>query len=253
MSERLTAVIADDEPPARRKLRALLAAWPDVEIVGEAGDGLEAVSLLESRRPALAFLDIRMPELDGFDVLGALEPADWPEVVFVTAYDEFAVRAFEIGALDYVLKPVTADRLAVAVDRALGRLRAGETGRADLRSAVAAAASAEPLTRFVVRSLDRLRVVEADTVDWIEAAGNYIRLHTDSGAHLVRGTLQAVEGRLDPARFARIHRSAIVALDRVAHFVPAGHGDYTAVLRSGGRLTLSRRFRGRLPPMLFRS
>lgn len=248
----IRTVIVDDEPPARRKLRALLASRPDLEVVGEAGDGLEAIAVIEATRPSLVLLDIRMPELDGFDVLRSLDLPRWPAVVFVTAYDDAAVRAFDIGAVDYVLKPVARDRLDRALDRAMARLATAADRSADsVRVAVEAAEREAPLARFVVRSLDKLRVIDASDVRWIEAAGNYVKLHTDLGVHLVRGTLQALEGRLDRGRFARIHRSTIVALAAVLHFAPAGHGDYTAVMASGERLTLSRRYRDRLPPLLF--
>ncbi|MGE0442220.1 MAG: LytR/AlgR family response regulator transcription factor [Gemmatimonadales bacterium] len=245
----IRAVIADDEPPARRKLRALLGRWPEIEIVGEAGDGLEAVAVVERHRPELLFLDIRMPELDGFEVLRSLDPERRPQVVFVTAYDAFAVRAFEVGAVDYVLKPVAPDRLATAVERAADRINRDVP--APLEPLLEAVGRETRLDRFLVRSLDRLLVIDVTEVRWIEAAGNYVKLQTASGRHLVRGTLRSLEARLDPTRFVRIHRSTLVALPEVHRFEPAGHGDYHAVLRSGDRLTLSRRFRDRLPPELF--
>lgn len=248
---RVRTLVVDDEPPARRRLTTLLASWPAIDIVGEAGDGLEAIALIETLRPDLLLLDIRMPELDGFGVLSAIDPKAWPVVVFLTAFDEFAVRAFEVGAIDYVLKPVSPDRLATAIERALARVTASSGDDAALRAVVERVTEAAPLDRFVVRSLDRLRIVAAEEVRWIEAAGNYVKLHLADGTHLVRGTLQEVERRLDPARFARIHRSTIVALPEVRHFEPAGHGDYVAVLHSGDRLAMSRRFRDRLPPPLF--
>lgn len=246
---RVRTLVVDDEPPARRKLTSLLAARPDLELVGEAGDGLEALAMIESLRPDLVLLDVHMPELDGFGVLDALEPSRWPVVVFVTAYDEFAVQAFEVGAADYVLKPVNRDRLDTAVGRAVARVSAGG-GAGALQPVLEQLAPKAPLSRFVVRSLDRLWLVRADEVRWIEAAGNYVKLHTAGRTHLVRSTLKRLERRLDPARFARIHRSVIVALPEIEHLRPAGHGDYEAVLRSGQRLAVSRRYRDRLPPAL---
>jgi two-component system LytT family response regulator len=245
------ALLIDDEPPARRKLRTLLAAWRTIEIIGEAGDGLEAIGMIESLNPDLVFLDIRMPELDGFGVLDALDPDRLPVVVFVTAHDEFAIRAFEAGAVDYVLKPVDRARLNTAVSRAVERVTLRQGAGPGLRKAIDNARTAAPVERFVIRSLDRLRIVAADDVRWIESAGNYVKLHTTNGVHLVRGTLQELERRLDPTRFARIHRTTIVALAAVRQFIPAGRGDYHAQLHSGERLTLSRRFRDRLPAPLF--
>ncbi|MEZ4586631.1 MAG: LytTR family DNA-binding domain-containing protein [Gemmatimonadales bacterium] len=242
-----SVVIVDDEPPARRKLRAMLATRPELEIVGEAVDGLDAVRVLEERRPDLALLDLRMPELDGFEVLRAIDPGQWPVVIFVTAFDASAVDAFALGAVDYIQKPVTRERLDQALDRALQRL--GALDRTTYREALLSTERAQPLERFVVRSLGKLRVVELDDIRWIESAGNYVKLHTADGVHLVRGTLRALEQRLDPARFVRIHRSTLVALGAVDRFTPVGHGDYAAVLASGERLTLSRRYRDRLPDL----
>ncbi|MGE0552696.1 MAG: LytR/AlgR family response regulator transcription factor [Gemmatimonadales bacterium] len=243
-----SVVIVDDEPPARRKLRAMLAARPELEVVAEAVDGLDAVRVLEERRPDLALLDLRMPELDGFEVLRAIDPGQWPVVIFVTAFDASAVDAFALGAVDYIQKPVTRERLDQALDRALQRL--GSLDRKTQREALLSTERAQPLERFVVRSLGKLRVVELDDIRWIESAGNYVKLHTADGVHLVRGALRALERRLDPARFVRIHRSTLVALGAIDRFTPVGHGDYTAVLASGERLTLSRRYRDRLPDLL---
>jgi len=243
-----SVVIVDDEPPARRKLRAMLATRPELEIVAEAVDGLDAVRVLEERRPDLALLDLRMPELDGFEVLRAIDPGQWPVVIFVTAFDASAVDAFALGAVDYIQKPVTRERLDQALDRALQRL--GALDRKTHQQALRSTERARPLERFVVRSLGKLRVVELDDIRWIESAGNYVKLHTADGVHLVRGTLRTLEQRLDPARFVRIHRSTLVALGAVDRFTPVGHGDYAAVLASGERLTLSRRYRDRLPDLL---
>jgi len=243
-----SVVIVDDEPPARRKLRAMLATRPELRVVGEAVDGLDAVRVLEELQPDLALLDLRMPELDGFEVLRAIDQSHWPVVIFVTAFDASAVRAFELGAVDYVQKPVTRERLDQALDRAVQRL--GALDRKTHQEALLSTERAQPLERFVVRSLGKLRVVELDEIRWIESAGNYVKLHAEDGVHLVRSTLRALEQRLDPARFVRIHRSTLVALGTVEHFRPVGHGDFSAVLTSGERLTLSRRYRDRLPHLL---
>jgi two-component system LytT family response regulator len=246
----IRTVIVDDEPLARDKLRGFLARHPALELVGEAGDGLEAVRVLGETRPDLVLLDVQMPELDGFEVLAALDQEPPPWVVFVTAYDHYAVQAFEHGALDYLLKPVAPDRFDRAMERAQAGLRGGPPAAlADrLARALEAAASArQRVARFLVKEQGRSRFVPAGDIEWIEAAGNYLKLHTRAGAHLVRGTMKEVEQRLDPERFVRIHRATIVNLDRVRYLEPWSHGDQLVVLEGGAKLTLSRRFRDRLP------
>lgn len=246
----IRAVIVDDEPLARDKLRGFLARHPDIELVGEAGDGLDAVRLIDEVRPDLVLLDVQMPELDGFEVLAAVEQEPLPYVVFVTAFDQYALQAFEQGALDYLLKPVAPDRFDRAIERALTRLGSGEAGLlADrlARALEAVAPRREPVERFLVRDGGRSRLVPVREIEWIEAAGNYVKLHLRSESHLLRATMKLVENRLDPGRFARIHRTAIVNLDRVKYLEPWSHGDQLVVLESGARLTLSRRYRDRLP------
>lgn len=245
----IRTIIVDDEPLARDKLRGFLTRHPTLELVGEAGDGLEAVRVIDALRPELVFLDIQMPELDGFEVLAAVEQEPLPHVIFVTAFDHYAVQAFEQGALDYLLKPVAPDRFDLAVDRALRQLASGQTQNlADRLDLVLEQSANRPrLERFLVKECDRSRFVPLQDVEWIEAAGNYLKLHAKDGVHLVRGALKLVESRLDPARFVRIHRTAIVNLDRIRYLEPWSHGDQVVVLQSGARLTLSRRFRDRMP------
>jgi two-component system LytT family response regulator len=247
---RIRTVIVDDEPLARDKLRGFLVRHPAFELVGEAGDGLSAVSLLEEVTPDLLLLDIQMPELDGFEVLAALEGPRLPYVIFVTAHDHYAVQAFEVGAVDYLLKPVAPDRFDQALERAESRLGQGNDPgfAARLARALEQLAPTRPrVERFLVKERGRSSFVPVAEIDWIEAAGNYLKLHARSGTHLVRTTMKEIEARLDPARFARIHRTAIVNLDRVRYLEPWSHGDQLVVLQSGERLTLSRRFRDRLP------
>jgi len=245
-------LIVDDEPPARRKLRRFLTGYADIDVVGEAGDGAEAVELIRHLEPDLVLLDVQMPELDGFAVLSALHDQPLPYVIFVTAYEEYAVRAFEVGAVDYLLKPVDPDRFRIALDRALTQLAApaaeGFAGRLE-RVLELLADSKEFVDRFLVKRGSRSVFVPATDVEWIEAAGNYLRLHTSSGVHVVRGTMRDAERRLDKRRFVRIHRSRAVNLDRVSYLEPWSHGDQLVVLRSGEKLVMSRRFRDRLPPM----
>jgi two-component system LytT family response regulator len=246
-ARRLRVVIVDDEPPARDKLRRYLAEDPRVRVVGEAGDGLTAVEAIETERPDLVLLDVQMPEMDGFEVLAALEVEPLPRIVFVTAHDEHAVRAFEVRALDYLLKPVDRSRLDEAVGRAA---TARVDPESDPRRVLADVREiAPPLTRFLVRTRGRLQLVPVAEVDWIGAAGNYVELHVGDKSHLVRGTLQALEGRLPKGSFTRIHRSSIVNLDRVRALHPWSHGDLQVELVDGTQLRLSRRYRDRLEAM----
>jgi two-component system LytT family response regulator len=239
----LRALIVDDETVARRRIRRLLAAEPDVVVAGECADGAAAVDAMTTERPDLTFLDVQMPELDGFGVLRRIDPAALPAIIFVTAFDAYALRAFEVHAIDYLLKPFTAERFRLALDRARERIRRS-TADAGLAS-LAGALRGRPryLSRLSVRAASRIILVDLATVDWIEAADNYVRLHAGSREYLLRETLARLEQRLDPERFVRIHRSAIVQVDRVSELHPASHGDMEVVLRNGTVLTLSRTWR----------
>jgi two-component system LytT family response regulator len=241
-------VIADDEPLARERVRSMLAGRPEYAIVGEAADGAEAVELIVREHPDVVFLDIKMPELDGFEVVEALE-ADpdhaSPAIVFVTAFGEYAVKAFEVRALDYLLKPFDRARFDRALETAASRRRPGSdvTGHVDpaLREMLEQLRPERRYpARFLVRNANRMYFVRVDDVDWMDAAGNYVRLHSGGRAHLVRDTMKAIEARLDPERFVRIHRSAIVNIERVAQIEPYLHGEYVVILRDGTKLTSSR-------------
>jgi two-component system LytT family response regulator len=242
----IRALIVDDEAPARRRIRRLLLAEPDIIAAGECGDGASAIEVITRERPDLVFLDVQMPEQDGFDVVKAFPPRELPAILFITAFDRYALRAFDAHAVDFLLKPFTRERFRTALDRARERMAlrvpdAGLTGLAEsLRK------SRSYLTRVVVNSGRRSVVVNLASVDWMEAADNYIRLHVQSREYLLRDTLAALEARLDPDRFVRIHRSAIVAVDRVATLTPVSHGDAEVLLRDGTRLTASRTWRDRL-------
>ena len=238
-----TALIVDDEPHARAKLRRLLEQDGRMDIAGEARDGLEAVAALETVRPHTVFLDVQMPGLDGFGVLDALDPTLTPHVVFVTAHDAHALRAFDVHAVDYLLKPVDPDRFVEAVDRALEAPRRGGLARS-VRASLPP--ERQIVERFLVRVRGRMILVPVERVEYISAAGNYAELHAGKEVHLVRGTLQELEDRLPEMRFRRIHRSTIVNLDHVQELQPWSHGDLTVVLRSGTELRLSRRYRERL-------
>lgn len=239
-----TVLLVDDEPPARTKLRRFIEDDARARVVAEAGDGAEAVRLIETLAPDIVFLDIQMPELDGFGVLEAVDPDRMPHVIFVTAHDQHAVRAFEVRALDYLLKPIDRGRFTDALNRALERLDAGP---ADVHAVLdELPPERRRLERFLVRSRGRMVLVPVERVDWIGGAGNYVELHADGDTHLVRGTLAEIEARLPAGRFARIHRSAIVNLDRVRELHGWSHGDLMVELHDGTRLRLSRRFRDRL-------
>jgi two-component system LytT family response regulator len=244
----ISLILVDDEVPARARLRRLLAAHGDVEIVGECGDGASAVQAIEAATPDLVLLDIQMPELDGFDVLQALEMPRLPEIIFVSAFDQYALRAFRVHALDYVLKPVEAERLSEALDHARVRLRdRRSTADPALAGLLQELTKDRPyLSRVPVRSEGRVRVVDLADVDWIGAADNYVALHAGGREYLVRDTIAGFEQRLDPRHFVRIHRSTIVRLDRIVELVPDLHGDYQVRLKGGATLALSRTFRPRL-------
>jgi two-component system LytT family response regulator len=279
----LRVVVADDEAVARSRLRRLLAAHNDVVIAAEAADGPSAVDAIVTHRPDVVFLDIRMPELDGFEVLAELDPSEVPAVVFVTAYSDHAPKAFDVRALDYLLKPYDPERLADTLERARERSRASEEGGRKILAAVEELAREQRALRQIVTqtraddpssaggaprlmtSVDGRRqfpsrilvsrrghgvFVALAEVDYIESAGNYVRLHVGTTSHLLRETMNAIEGRLDPEKFFRIHRSRIVNMERIQEMQPWLNGEYAVVLQNGTRLTLSRGYREKLQERL---
>ena len=249
----LRIVVADDEPLVRERLRALVAARADCELVAECADGAEAVDVLERERPDVALLDVQMPELDGFEVLDALAEDRRPAVIFVTAYDEYAVRAFEVNAVDYLLKPIERSRFDAAIDRVASRHTSGAGGDGDegLRALLDELRRKRGYaTRLVVRDGSRVSFVPVVDIDRIDASGNYARLHAGSRVHLLRETLKSLEARLDPERFVRVHRSAIVNIERIVAMEPYFHGEYVLTLRDGTRVTSSRTCSQRLREML---
>lgn len=260
--ESLLAVIADDEPLARRRLRALLAQERDITIVAETGNGPDTIDAVLEHSPDVLFLDVRMPGADGIEVLEAIGPAAVSAVVLVTAFDDYAIAAFEHHALDYVLKPVDEDRFRATVQRVRDRLhqqRSAMLTAETLRALARAWRREEPsgdepyLTRIVVRSAQKTTVVDVADIDWVDVDGDYLALHAGSRVHLYRGTLGALEKRLDPADFVRIHRSTLVRLSRVREFEPYFHGDYSVTLHDGTRLRLSRTYRERVQAALGQS
>ena len=252
----LRVLVVDDEPLAREKIRAMLKRDPEVEIVGECTNGEEALTAVRELAPDLLLLDVQMPECGGFEVLEALSrDGRVPAVIFVTAYDQYAVRAFEVHALDYLLKPFDRERFEGAMARAKAQLRGGRDGDGALDRRITellAHLRAEKTyaERLVVKDGGRVFFLETDDVDWIEAEGNYVRLHTSKKSHLLRETITGLESQLDPRKFVRIHRSAVVQLSRIRELQPWSHGEYHVILRDGTRLTLSRNYRDNLRSVL---
>jgi two-component system LytT family response regulator len=241
------ALIVDDEPLARRKIRTFLKDHHDIEVVAECANGLDATTSIMSLWPDLLFLDIRIPDRDGFEVLRSVDPGKLPAVIFTTAYDEYAVKAFDINALDYLLKPFNRRRF----DDAITRFRTREAGGTPRRGRFldwlqSNREFTSSKARLVVRSNGRILLIDPASVQWIRAEGDYVRLHVGNSTYLMRETMHSLEARLDPRRFVRIHRSLIVNLDFVAGFKPLPGGDYRVFVRDGPELILSRTFRKQL-------
>jgi two-component system LytT family response regulator len=252
-SKRIRAIIVDDEPPARNKIRELLKSNPDVEIIDECSNGREAVQSIASKMPDLVFLDIQMPELDGFGVIEAIGPEHLPAVVFVTAYDQYAVQAFEVHAIDYLLKPFDRQRFQTALNRVTEYLQSNQREELNqqLNSLLRQLKGPRKQTeRFVVKSGGRVFFLKNDEIDWIEAAGNYVRLHVGTETHLLRETMSAIQKKLDTSRFIRIHRSTFVNIEKIKELQPWFHGEYVVIMRDGTQLTMSRSYRSTLPDLL---
>jgi two-component system, LytTR family, response regulator len=239
---KIRALIVDDEPLARQGVRSFLASEPDVEVVGECSDGAEAVKSIGELRPALVFLDVQMPRLNGFKVLEALPPDQIPVVIFTTAHDEHAIRAFEVNAVDYLLKPFKPARFRKALQRARALLDSRATPGADPQIAALLATVHQNTSggpRILVKTPDRILFLQAEEVDHIEAAGNYLVLHTAKERHIVRDTMTDMEARLAPAGFMRISRSIIVNLDRIRELQPMAAGEFCVILKTGARLNMT--------------
>ena len=233
----LRVLIVDDEPLARRGVRVRLERLGRITVVGESASGAEAVRAITELRPDVVMLDVQMPGLDGFGVIDAIGADRMPVVVFLTAYDSHAIRAFEAQALDYLLKPIDDERFALAIERARRRVHERETGRA---------ATPRPDGRIAVRDRGRVILVASDSIDWIAAEGDYVRIHTGGRGHLHRETMASLSARLDASRFARIHRSTIVNVSRVRELHARGDRELLVVLRDGTQLKASRRRSARL-------
>jgi two-component system, LytTR family, response regulator len=254
MPTTIRVLIVDDEPLARDRVRGLAAGQPDLEVVGEAADGQAAIEAIESLRPDLVFLDIQMPGMDGLEMVGHLERGMVPAIVFVTAYDQFAIQAFELHAIDYLLKPFDDERFAAALGRVrswLGRAAPAEDLSGRLEALLAGLRPAGRLPdRLAIKSGGRVVLLRLEEIDWVEAADNYVNLHAGTESHLLRETMNALEKRLPPDRFLRISRSTMVNLDRIKELQPLFHGEYAVILRDGTRVTLSRGYRDKLTRLL---
>jgi two-component system LytT family response regulator len=258
--EKITALIVDDEPLARSRIRELLEQDPEIEVVGECRDGDEAVLSIFKDKPELVFLDVQMPERDGFEVVSTVGIENMPVVVFVTAYDNFALQAFEVSALDYLLKPFDDSRFYKTLDRAKMQIQLENRGESteqykDLVSALVekVTPSKEYLQKVLVKSGERLTFLETSKIEWISSEGNYVCFHVDKASYLMRETISNLEQQLDPAYFLRINRSIIINIDRVKELHQLFHGDYKVILSDNSEFTLSRRFRDRLPRIISRN
>lgn len=246
---KIRTLIVDDQLIARELLRRMLKDEPDIEIIGMAGSGREALQAINDLSPDLVLLDVQMPEMDGFAVLGQMKPAHMPAVIFVTANDESALKAFEVHALDYLVKPCTTERFRVALDRARRQIRRFQSGEVNSHLA----ALVEDLKtaprqsgRLAVKAEGRILFLKLTDIDWVEAADNYVNLHSGNESHLLRETMKVMESKLPPEQFVRISRSAIVNIEHVKELHPMFHGEYVVVLRNGARLTLTRGYRDKL-------
>ncbi len=245
----IRTILVDDEPLAREKLRGFLEPEGDFEVIAECRDGAEALSTIEKERPDLVFLDVQMPELDGFEVLDRLERERLPAVIFVTAYDRYALKAFEVHALDYLLKPFDRERFKSALARIREHQQADEMKR-KLQALVDERARYPD--RMEVKTSGRVVILKVEEIDWVDAAGNYVKIHAGGETLTLRETMSRLEERLDPGLFMRIHRSTIVNVERIRELQQQFHGDYVVVLKNGQRLTLSRSYRDKMHELLKR-
>jgi two-component system, LytTR family, response regulator len=268
VKRKIKTVIIDDEPIARRNLRALLERDADVEIVGEGGSGMEAIRLIRTKSPDLVFLDIQMPEMNGFEALGHIGADSVAAIIFVTAFDQYAVRAFEVHALDYLLKPFDDSRFEAALARAKTQIEQREAKElskklfalledhgqiSDEPEESDESKEAQYQSEFMIKSASRVFFLKADEIDWIEAADYYVRLRAGSQSHMLRETMAELEAKLDPQKFTRIHRSTIINLDRIKEIEARPGGDYAVILHDGTHLKLSRSRRDQIEMLLRRS
>jgi two-component system LytT family response regulator len=270
MPEKIRTLVVDDEPLAREGIMTMLMQDPEIELVGSCGDGLSAINAIRAQRPDLVFLDIQMPKRDGFEVLAELKREERPTVIFITAYDKYAIRAFELSAIDYLLKPFRDARFFAALARAKKEIRQSRAVELDQKveqllrhmqeltkgvpptAAPSGAASADPSDRVVLKTGSDIHFIRAADIIWVESQADFIKVHTTGAGQLVRETLQSLEERLDPTKFLRIHRSSLVNLEHVRKVTPALYGDYTVLMSDETKLRLSRKNRGKLKQLIAR-
>ena len=250
---KIRTIIVDDEPLAREGVRMMLDPDSDISVVAECTNGTEAVTTIVDQNPDLVFLDVQMPEMNGFEVLEAVGAKQIPHVIFVTAYDKYAIQAFEIHALDYLLKPFTAGRFSEALERVKKQISNEESSNLS-RKLATLLEEVKPksgyLERIIIKDAGRVFFINVEEISWIEAADVYVRLHTGSQSHLVRGSISKLEAKLDPSQFLRIHRSTILSLKHIKELQPLFHGEYQITLRDGTKLTSSRSYRDKLQVIL---
>jgi two-component system LytT family response regulator len=250
---KIKALIVDDELLARKFIRRMLKQDPDFEIAGESGNGKEAVEMIRAQKPDVVFLDVQMPEMDGFGVLEAVGLGQLPDIVFTTAYESYAIRAFELHALDYLLKPFDQQRFRDAIKYAKERVhsRQQEDGRLQIGALLERINSKQAyLDRLIIRADGRITFLNTREIDWIEADDKYVHLHTGTGARMVRQTLTAMEAQLDPVKFVRVHRSTMVNVDRIKELQPLFNGEYSVLMDDKTKLTLSRKYKDKLFQLL---
>lgn len=247
--QKIRAIIVDDEPYARRGIRNELASEPDIEIVAESPNGKAAVTDIQKLKPDLLFLDVQMPGLDGFGVLDAIADEPLPVIIFVTAYDQYALQAFDYHAVDYLLKPLDTERFQAAIKKARTYIQSKDTTELTQRLVSlleSRRGEQQYVARLAIKSSGRVSILKVEEIDWIEADDNYVQLHVGNHVHMLHETLTCLERKLDPGRFLRIHRSRIVNVERIKELHPLFHGEHILVLQDGTRLASSRNYRDRL-------
>jgi two-component system LytT family response regulator len=250
---KIRTLIVDDEALARKRIKTLLANDSDIEVIGECSDGEKAIETIRALTPDLVFLDIQMPAMNGFDVIRSVGSERMPMIIFVTAYDRYALKAFEVHAVDYLLKPFNRARFELTLAHAkilIRRLPGGVINNQLMTLLRGLQRSHDLSERFMIKSAGRIVFLRAEDIDWIESVGNYVRLHVGRDSHLMRETMGGMELRLDPQKFLRIHRSTMVNIDRVKELQPWAKGEYMVIMRDGARLSMSRRYRERLHKLL---
>jgi two-component system, LytTR family, response regulator len=253
--EKIRVCVIDDEPIACRKVQRLLKEDLEIEVVQVCNNGEKAREAIQTHHPDLIFLDVQMPEMDGFEVLKSLKIEKLPYVVFVTAYDSYAIQAFRVHALDYLLKPFDKKEFLETLKRAKAQVKRDRAkgGTSDLKDLLKEMTSRPPFAeRLVIKSYGKIIFLKVDEIDWIEAQGKYELVHAGKQSHLIREGMSKLEAELDPRKFVRIHKSTIVNVDRIEHLQPLFHADFRAILRNGTALTISRRYRERLEELLGR-